>query len=156
MKSKNLVIGGIVILVLVVVGAFLVVGMTSNKAVQNATMGNSSVPTSVPETASNSAGASGSAVLEGAVKEFTVEGSSFKFVPNVLTVSQGDTVKIVFKNVGGMHNFVIDALGVETNVIQGGASETIQFQASKKGSFQYYCSVANHKAMGMTGTLVVK
>lgn len=155
MKNKNLIIGGIVVLVLVVVGAFVVMGMNKNKSATGEMSTNRPAPTAVTEAASNSAAASGSASAKGAVKEFTVEGSSFKFVPKLLTVNQGDTVKIVFKNTGGMHDFVIDALGVKTSRVQPGASETVQFVADKVGTFEYYCSVANHKAMGMTGTLVV-
>jgi plastocyanin len=155
-KNKNLIIGVIAVLVVIAIGAFLVVGMKSNKSVQNAMTSSSPAPTAMAKTASNSAGASGSAMSKGAVREFTVEGSSFKFVPNVVTVNQGDTVKLVFKNSGGMHNFNLDAFGVKTNAISGGASETVQFVANKKGNFEFYCSVGNHKAMGMTGTLVVQ
>lgn len=154
MKNKNLIIGGIAILVFV--GAFFVLTMANkNKTANNESTGNGTTSSVVPKTASDSANATASAMSEGAVKEFTVEGSPFKFVPNVLTVNQGDTVKIVFKNVGGMHDFVIDELGIKTKVLQSGDSETVEFIADKKGTYQFYCSVANHKAMGMTGTLAV-
>ena len=61
-----------------------------------------------------------------AVKEFTVIGSSFKFAPATMTVKKGDVVTIIFKNSGGMHDFVIDELGVKTKVIASGAEETVQ------------------------------
>lgn len=99
--------------------------------------------------------ASDSAVA-GTTKEFTVEGSNFKFAPAVLSVNKGDTVKITFNNTGGMHDFVIDEFNAKTKVIQSGATETITFTADKTGTFQYYCSVGNHKAMGMVGTLTVQ
>ena len=34
--------------------------------------------------------------------------------------------------------------------------EVLEFTADKAGSFEYYCSVGEHKAMGMVGTLKVE
>lgn len=89
-------------------------------------------------------------------KEFTVEGSNFKFVPSAISVNKGDTVKITFKNVSGFHDFKIDAFNVATKQIQGGSQEVVTFTADKTGTFEYYCSVGTHRAMGMKGTLMVK
>jgi plastocyanin len=93
---------------------------------------------------------------QGEVKTFTVEGKNFSFSPATINVNKGDTVKIIFKNTGGFHDFVIDELNAKTKVISDGQSETIEFVASKSGSFEYYCSVCEHRKMGMKGTLVVK
>lgn len=93
----------------------------------------------------------------GTVKEFTVEGSNFKFMPATMAVNKGDTVKITFKNTGGFHDFVIDEFdGAKTKQIGANAEETIEFVADKAGTFEYYCSVGNHRGMGMKGTLTVK
>lgn len=89
------------------------------------------------------------------VKSFTVEGKNFSFSPSTLTVKKGDKVKITFKNSGGMHDWVLDEFNAKTKQISSGASETIEFVASKAGTFEYYCSVGNHRAMGMKGTLTV-
>ncbi|MDO8515973.1 MAG: cupredoxin domain-containing protein [bacterium] len=89
------------------------------------------------------------------VKEFTVTGQNYSFSPSTLVVKKGDTVKITFKNVNGMHDFRIDEFRVATQKIQGGAEETVQFVADKVGAFQYYCSVGQHRANGMWGTLTV-
>ena len=91
-----------------------------------------------------------------AAKEFVVLGSNFSFVPNTLEVKPGDRVKITFKNTVGFHNFTIDGFAVATKQINSGQSETIEFVADKIGVFEYYCSVGNHRAMGMKGTLTVK
>jgi plastocyanin len=93
--------------------------------------------------------------MTGAVKEFTVTGSNFKFSPATMSVKKGDTVKITFINSGGMHDWVIDEFDARTSVIQDGAQETITFVADKTGSFEYYCSVGQHRANGMKGTLTV-
>ncbi len=95
-------------------------------------------------------------VSTGTTKEFTVSGSNYSFTPNTLTVKKGDTVKITFKNSGGTHNLILDGYGIGTKTIQGGAEESISFVADKAGSFEYYCSVGQHRAMGMKGTLTVQ
>lgn len=97
-----------------------------------------------------------SSSVEGEVVEFTVEGSSFKFAPNVLTVQEGDTVRITFKNVGGSHDFVLNEFDARTTVISSGTQDVVEFVASKKGSFEFYCSVGDHRALGMVGTLTVE
>ena len=90
------------------------------------------------------------------VKEFTVSGQNFSFAPSTLTVKKGDTVRIIFKNVGGFHDFNIDGFNVATKQIGDGQTDTVEFVADKAGSFQYFCSVGSHAAMGMKGTLTVQ
>lgn len=92
----------------------------------------------------------------GTTKTFTVTGSSFKFDPEEIHVKKGDSVKIVFKNAGGMHDLVFDDFNVRTQRLAAGQSETIEFVADKIGTFEYYCSVGNHRAMGMEGDLIVE
>src|SRR3989338_1794486 len=88
----------------------------------------------------------------GELKEFTVEGSEYKFSPASITVSQGDKVKITFKNVGSIgHNFVIGDLGVSTRVIPAGSTETVKLIADRSGTFAFYCSVPGHRPVGMEG-----
>ncbi len=90
------------------------------------------------------------------VKEFTVTGKNFSFAPSTLTVKKGDTVKITFVNSAGFHDFKIDEFKVATARIGSGKQETISFVADKAGSFEYYCSVGDHRAMGMKGALIVQ
>jgi plastocyanin len=92
---------------------------------------------------------------KGAVKEFTVTGKNFSFAPATMAVKQGDRVRITFVNDSGTHDLRVDGYNVGTKVIQGGASETFEFVADKTGSFEYYCSVGQHRQMGMKGTLTV-
>lgn len=112
-------------------------------------------PTSTStSTATSSTPATGT--QNGAVKEFTVTGKNFAFAPAAMTVNKGDRVRITFVNDSGTHDLVIDEFNARTKVIQGGAKETIEFIADKTGSFEYYCSVGQHRQMGMKGTLTVK
>lgn len=89
------------------------------------------------------------------VKSFTVTGSNFAFDPKTITVNKGDTVKIIFVNSGGLHDFKIDEFNVSTERLESGDQTTVQFVADKAGTFQYYCSVGAHRTMGMWGTLTV-
>lgn len=90
------------------------------------------------------------------VQEITVEGSKFKFEPSTITVKKGQKVKLIFKNIEGIHDFRVDELGIATEVIEENEQESVEFTADKIGSFEFYCSVEEHRAMGMVGTLVVE
>ena len=112
-------------------------------------------PTPTPVTVTQPAEATTSGV--GSVKEFTVEETEFSFTPSTITVNQGDTVKITFKNVGKFgHDWQIDDLEVKTEIIKGGETTEISFVADQAGTFEYYCGVGQHKANGMVGKLIVK
>ncbi len=90
------------------------------------------------------------------VKEFTVSGSNYAFNPSSIKVKKGDKVKITFNNTQGFHDWVIDEYGVATKQTNAPTTEVLEFTADKVGSFEYYCSVGSHRAMGMKGTLVVE
>lgn len=89
-------------------------------------------------------------------KEFVVSGQNFSFIPNLITVKKGDKVKITFKSVDGFHDFGIDEYNIITKQLKSPAEEVLEFTADKTGSFEYYCSVGTHRAMGMWGTLKVE
>ncbi len=89
------------------------------------------------------------------VKEFTVSGTNFAFEPSTITVNKGDNVRIVFKNTQGFHDWKIDEFGAATKQTGAPTEEVLEFVADKAGTFEYYCSVGQHRAMGMKGTLVV-
>jgi plastocyanin len=90
------------------------------------------------------------------VQTISVEGGMYYFKPNKIIVKKNTPVKITFTSVGGMHDFVLDVFNVKSDLIGAGKSTTVEFTPDKTGEFQYYCSVANHRAMGMVGTLVVE
>ena len=89
------------------------------------------------------------------VRTIEVEAGMYYFKPSEIKVKKGEKVRIVLKNVEGMHDFVIDELKVNSGIIQSGQTTEFEFVAEKTGEFEYYCSVSNHRAMGMKGTLVV-
>ena len=95
-------------------------------------------------------------ITPGDVKEFTVDGSSYRFSPNILSVNKGDIVRINFVNSEGKHDLEIDGYNMGTKVIDGGQSDVLEFTADKTGEFEYYCSIGEHRQMGMVGKIVVK
>ncbi|MBI4020035.1 MAG: cupredoxin domain-containing protein, partial [Candidatus Aenigmarchaeota archaeon] len=73
-----------------------------------------------------------------------------------LRVKQGDKVRIEFTSSNGFHDWVVDEFGAKTERVQTGGSASVEFVADKKGVFEYYCSVGEHRAQGMKGNLVVE
>jgi plastocyanin len=85
-----------------------------------------------------------------------VTGKNFAFDPKEIRVKKGEKVTLVFTSEGGIHDWVVDEFNAATKQISSGESETITFTPTKAGTFEYYCSVGNHRAMGMTGKLIVE
>lgn len=85
-----------------------------------------------------------------------VKGSPFKFEPSEIKVKKGEKVKIVFMNEKGMHDWVNDEFDAKTKQIKDGQTDSVEFTADKTGTFEYYCSVGNHRQMGMVGNLIVE
>ncbi len=150
----------IVIIVLLVVGGFFWWNQDNKVEApapeQNEEVGAISDTMPVPGTAGVNEMVVEEAAEPAAVKEFTVIGKKFSFSPATLTVQKGDKVKITFQNTDGFHDFKIDEYGVATAQQQSPAEAVVEFTADKAGSFAYYCSVGEHRALGMVGTLVVE
>lgn len=89
-------------------------------------------------------------------KVVVVEASNFKFNIDTIIVKKGEKTKLVFKNLEGMHDFRVDELGIKTKILEDAGEETIEFTANEVGTFEFYCSVGEHRSMGMIGTLVVE
>ena len=96
-----------------------------------------------------------SSTNQGSTKEFIVLGKSYSFNPNAMTVKKGDRVKITFKDEDGFHDLKIDGYNVATARVNTGGESSVEFVADKVGSFEYYCTVGNHREKGMKGTFVV-
>lgn len=87
---------------------------------------------------------------------FTISGGNYYYDINDITVKEGDIVTINFRSEDGFHDWVIDEFDAATNKISTGQDTNITFTADKKGTFEFYCSVGNHRAQGMVGTLTVE
>lgn len=154
----------VVVLVLIVLGGGLVIrqmGAQPTSTVPAATELQSEQPvigeSNVEEMVVNpTATIEGNFINEANVKEFAISGSNFKYSLPEIKVKLGDTVKIVFTNSDGFHDWVIDEFNAKTPQIAAGKTETVTFVADQAGSFEYYCSVGQHRANGMKGNLVVE
>ena len=93
-------------------------------------------------------------------KEFNISGTNYAFSETTLSVAAGDTVKINFTAASGTHDFIIDDLdGARTSVVSNGDMDSITFTVPEDASgksYSYYCSIGNHRAQGMEGTLNVE
>ena len=90
--------------------------------------------------------------------DYTLDLASFSFSPNILNAEPGQTLRVKLVNVSGFHDFVIDELGVASTQLEEGKEEIIEIEVPMSAagqSYEFYCSVGNHRAMGMVGTLEV-
>ena len=150
---------------LILIAVVVVVGgawfMFSNKAeAPTVDVGGASNAMPVPgmEPAGGEMGVGGDTSMQADANVVVVEvvGKPFAFTPKEIRVKQGQTVQINFTNEQGTHDLVLDEFGARTPVIQTGQKASVTFVADKKGTFEYYCSVGDHRARGMVGKLIVE
>ena len=158
MKNKPMVI--FIVALLLALGAWYYFSQQPSKealeTTQTQVTGDTpSLPSGGMETGEISTNDITAGVVVGGVKEFTIASDHFSFVPNSMQVKKGDRVKITFSNPLGTHDLKIDEFNAATPKLSAGQNAVVEFIADKAGAFEYYCSVGNHRAMGMWGTLVV-
>ncbi|MBI2633578.1 MAG: cupredoxin domain-containing protein [Parcubacteria group bacterium] len=97
-------------------------------------------------------------IIQKPPKEFIIEGTEFKFSPQNIFVKAGDQVKITFRNVGqAPHSYTIEGLAIDTGTIFTGDEKVLEFQTpAEPQTINVSCSVGNHKAQGMVGSIVVE
>lgn len=93
---------------------------------------------------------------EDEVKTFAISGVNFSFSQTEIRVKKGDLVRIDFTSTDGFHDWVVDEFNAATEKVNTGGSTFVEFVADQVGTFEYYCSVGQHRAMGMIGNLVVE
>jgi len=93
--------------------------------------------------------------VEGDVRVVTLTAANFKFSTNEIVVKKGQKVKVTLKVGDGLHDFVVDEFSARTAQVGAGQATSAEFTPDKVGTFEFYCSVGNHRAMGMVGKLVV-
>jgi len=86
---------------------------------------------------------------------FEVSGTNFAFSETEISVKKGTTVTINFVSEDGFHDWVVDEFDAATEKVETGGTTSVTFVADEAGSFEYYCSVGQHRANGMVGTLTV-
>lgn len=83
-------------------------------------------------------------------KEHIVEMRKMKFVPKIVEVKNGDTVKFINKD-KSLHNVVIEDLKIKSKFLKKEQHFIVKLE--KNGDFKYYCQP--HKTMGMIGEIKV-
>jgi plastocyanin len=89
-------------------------------------------------------------------KEFTLDGFNFGYDIKEIRVKKGDTVTINLTVSEGFHDWVVEEFNAATTQIREGGVASVTFVADKTGTFEYYCSVGQHRANGMVGKLIVE
>jgi plastocyanin len=157
--NTGLLVGGVVA-ILLIVGAlayFLMSRSTQTNKVAVSDGTNSEMPVDQNSGVDEMIVEDSDSMEEESIREISVDGNEYEFSPSSITVTEGEKVRLIFTNVGSMpHDFVIDELGVRSRTISGGGTDTVEFTANQSGTFSFYCSVGNHRALGMEGDLEVQ
>jgi plastocyanin len=91
-----------------------------------------------------------------AITTVTIEAREFGFSPAAVTIPASGATRIVVRDAGRIvHNFTIDALGVQVVVPPGGSGEVTLVDPAP-GTYPFYCSVSGHQEAGMVGTITVE
>ena len=92
----------------------------------------------------------------GTALEFTIDSFNFGYSTEEIRVPVGTEVTINLTNSDGFHDWVVDEFDVATEKISTGETTSITFVADTSGTYEFYCSVGNHRAQGMVGNLIVE
>lgn len=89
-------------------------------------------------------------------REIDITAKQFEFVPNKITVNLGESLRLKLTSLDVTHGFSIPEYGIN-ETIEPGKTAIVEFQATKKGTFAFLCSVqCGTGHAGMRGTLVVE
>lgn len=141
---------------------------TTKEVVENAENAVNNAQTTVEQTGEkvDEMVAEGEAMVDNAkdmmenAEAMEIDSFSYGYSVTELTMKPGETKAIKLTNSGGLHDFVIDELGVHSKDINEGETDTftitIPDDAAPGTTYEYYCSIGNHRAQGMVGTLTVE
>ncbi|MDZ7749397.1 MAG: plastocyanin/azurin family copper-binding protein [Halofilum sp. (in: g-proteobacteria)] len=86
-----------------------------------------------------------------------IEATEFAFEPAKIEVEQGETVRLKLVNNGNLsHNLHLRGADTQTDTIQTGNSDSVEFTATEDGTVHFFCDVPGHEQAGMTGRLKVQ
>lgn len=85
-----------------------------------------------------------------------VTANNFSYDVKEIKVKQGEKLTISVTNTEGIHDFIIDELAVNSGMIKVGETVELEIPTDKPGTYEYYCSVGQHRQMGMKGTLIIE
>lgn len=147
----------ILILILVLGGGYVLLNSQKTQKPADSTMSISGATGVSEQRVEPSSGSTGAMMDPGVEKEFTLDSFEFGYDQKTLTVKKGDTVTLTLTNSGKMmHDWILDEFNAKTKQIKAGETDSITFVADQAGTFEYYCSVGQHRANGMAGKLIVE
>lgn len=98
-----------------------------------------------------------SQALAGDVRTVEVTAEEFAFKPATVEVEPGETVRLKLVNEGNMsHNLHLREQDMNTDTIQAGKSDTLEFTAPEDGEVGFFCAIPGHESAGMKGKIVVQ
>jgi len=153
MLSKILLASGLI-------GTVFLAGCTPTPETTESTVGSETAQTTSDSVAEPDAMEGEDVMMAEADREITVDMFMFGYSEEEIMVTPGETIKVNLTNSEGMHDFDVDELGVDGDVIAEGETTsvilTIPEDAQAGTEYAYYCSVGNHREQGMEGTIIVE
>lgn len=86
----------------------------------------------------------------------TIDMANYSFTPAIIEAAPGDRITVKLTNSGGFHDFVIDELNVASAPINTGDEAMVVIDVPEnpdQNEYVFYCSVGNHRQLGMEGVL---
>jgi cytochrome c oxidase subunit 2 len=91
------------------------------------------------------------------LREFDIIASQWRWEPSVIKVKQGERIRLNIESVDVLHGLVIPELDVYNYDLPAGKTTTLEFVATKKGRFEFLCSVfCGDRHIEMTGVIIVE
>ncbi|MDP2950734.1 MAG: cupredoxin domain-containing protein [Chloroflexota bacterium] len=89
--------------------------------------------------------------------EFTLVGHNGQWGPDVIRVTEGETVRLRLTSADVVHGFALKAYGIEVDEVYPGKVKTIEFVADKPGTFLFACTIVCHPGhRHMEGEIIVE
>ena len=167
MQDKNTIIIAVVAVIVIVGGYFLFMGNNNNTStpvqnvstatpVDNQAESTTSVESTTSADKESLAPGSMSSSSKAVAVNIKVDAFMYGYTPKEIRVKKGSAVTINLTSSDGFHDWVVDEFNAKTSRINTGGSTSVTFIADKAGTFEYYCSVGDHRAKGMVGKLIVE
>jgi cytochrome c oxidase subunit II len=96
-----------------------------------------------------------SGTIENGQRVVQITARKFEFIPNVIVVKKGESIKLEITSKDVTHGFKIEKYNIERR-LEPNKTEVISFIADKAGKFNFHCTVfcgVGH--LGMKGKLIV-
>ncbi len=94
----------------------------------------------------------------GNAQDITITATDFKFDPNTINATPGQTINVTLVNKGSStHTFVVkDANNFKISADPGQSTKGTFTAPANAGTYQFICDVPGHAEQGMTGQIIVK